>query len=459
MPNGSSEPPLPHRPAPSNPARTTGPAQMFQPGQRVRLIHTADPYTRLLPGTTGTVASPVTDERIVSVRWDDGSRLAMLLDAGDRIEPADPPPTPTTTDGLDEATLTAVREAATGQAEQAVAWWAQDTFGGHSRGDTRATARRLLAGLDDGDPAVYDTFPALPDDNDYPQLIPGWDTMPEHTRAAAVHTFADLFFDRVNEAIYAASIAAASPTGRDLSHLHPNLSRLGRVGVFAGDWAWTTNDRGEQRIPVGFVGVRVGTWNGWAVFTCTREVAEAIVADQDRERAEARARYADAGLVEPVLSERIRDEYTLLSFDGDTIIADQSGLYDDPDAIERIAPDDEGRYCVMGRNWTWIAVDPTDCDQIVGELPELGRAQWWHMLTHTPDMRVRTPPAAAGHPDTGHRRPQRGRLHRRPDAGRQPGRAHPARRRRKRPPTAGQPDRPARHRHLPGRRPVARPTR
>jgi len=45
---------------------------------------------------------------------------------------------------------------------------------------------------------------------------------------------------------------------------HPGLIRL-RVGVFAGDWAWTVDDDGADRVAVGFVGVLVDTWNGWAV--------------------------------------------------------------------------------------------------------------------------------------------------------------------------------------------------
>ena len=71
---------------------------VFSPGDRVELVATNDPYTRLRPGDRGTVTS-VTDspEPTVDIAWDNGSTLAILPDAGDRIRllpsnPADPPP-------------------------------------------------------------------------------------------------------------------------------------------------------------------------------------------------------------------------------------------------------------------------------------------------------------------------------------------------------------------------------
>ncbi|GAA4595835.1 hypothetical protein BJY16_001808 [Actinoplanes octamycinicus] len=63
----------------------------YLPGQRVVLIHTSDPYTRLRPGTHGTVRRHDQHTNTVAISWDDGSTLAMLLDAGDRIAGADMP--------------------------------------------------------------------------------------------------------------------------------------------------------------------------------------------------------------------------------------------------------------------------------------------------------------------------------------------------------------------------------
>jgi hypothetical protein len=41
----------------------------------------------------------------------------------------------------------------------AARWWAQDTVGGRASGDTTTHARAVLAGTDDGDPAVLDSLP------------------------------------------------------------------------------------------------------------------------------------------------------------------------------------------------------------------------------------------------------------------------------------------------------------
>ena len=56
------------------------------PGDRVELVATTDPYTRLRPGDRGTVTR-VTDrpELTIAIQWDSGSTLAILPDAGDRI--------------------------------------------------------------------------------------------------------------------------------------------------------------------------------------------------------------------------------------------------------------------------------------------------------------------------------------------------------------------------------------
>lgn len=45
--------------------------------QRVELIHTADPYTRLEPGVQGTVTF-VDSIGTVFVDWDNGSRLGLV---------------------------------------------------------------------------------------------------------------------------------------------------------------------------------------------------------------------------------------------------------------------------------------------------------------------------------------------------------------------------------------------
>ena len=56
-----------------------------QAGDRVRLIRHADPWSRLQPGTLGRVTL-IDSTGTVHVRWDDGSTLGLVEDAGDRWE-------------------------------------------------------------------------------------------------------------------------------------------------------------------------------------------------------------------------------------------------------------------------------------------------------------------------------------------------------------------------------------
>jgi len=58
----------------------------FEPGDCVALVRTTDPYTRVQPGTRGTVTR-VSPGR-TDVKWDDGSTPAVLHDEGDVIERA-----------------------------------------------------------------------------------------------------------------------------------------------------------------------------------------------------------------------------------------------------------------------------------------------------------------------------------------------------------------------------------
>jgi hypothetical protein len=54
-------------------------------GKRVRLVRCTDDYTTLRPGALGTV-SDVDDMGTVFVRWESGSNLGLVHDAGDRFE-------------------------------------------------------------------------------------------------------------------------------------------------------------------------------------------------------------------------------------------------------------------------------------------------------------------------------------------------------------------------------------
>jgi hypothetical protein len=59
------------------------------------------------------------------------------------------------------ATLQRLRDAAAEAGGNAVDWWEQDAIGGRATGDVQATAARVLAGIEDGDPAVLDLLPRL----------------------------------------------------------------------------------------------------------------------------------------------------------------------------------------------------------------------------------------------------------------------------------------------------------
>jgi hypothetical protein len=168
------------------------------------------------------------------------------------------------------------------------------------------------------------------------------------------------------------------PAG-DLGYLHPDRLRLGGTAVFAGDW--TTEATGLP-IPTGYIGVLIDRWNGWAVWSCTREVAEAVVADQHQARAAHRAQAAADGPDGPDLDEAVDETLPELSFDGDTIVY-RNRLQEET----RFDPDEAGEYVICGWMWTWQAVDPADCRRIVGTIPADGDHQRWVQLPHT-ELRV-----------------------------------------------------------------------
>ena len=49
----------------------------YPKGTRVELVFTSDPYTRLTPGTRGTV-DYVDDAGTIQISWDNGSHLGMI---------------------------------------------------------------------------------------------------------------------------------------------------------------------------------------------------------------------------------------------------------------------------------------------------------------------------------------------------------------------------------------------
>ncbi|MEU7617266.1 DUF4314 domain-containing protein [Micromonospora rifamycinica] len=362
----------------------------YQPGQRVALVHTNDPHTRLRPGDTGTVRYHDQRHHTVEVAWDSGSTLTMCLDTGDRIAPVTtigPPAGGLVDEAAGWATaLRGMRAAGTEAGRTAAERWARDTIGARASGDTRLAARRILAGVEDGDPVVLDTLPRFTLAGESVDTA-GWELFADATgdvsawfglstlqRDEAMTVYRDAYDTAVTDHVTERCRLAASPTGTDVSHLHPDRVRIGDVGVFGGDWARTTGPDGDDRIAVGFVGTLIDFWNGWAVFACTRPVAEEIVADQQHHRDQHRHHLREQGVPAGELDRRVDEALADLSFDGDVIIADQRALADDPDAIDRITPDRDGRYVVMGHTWCWEAVDPYACDRIIGDLPDPDQA-------------------------------------------------------------------------------------
>ena len=64
----------------------------YQRGDRIALVRTDDPDTRLRPGDEGTVSRYGPGPGQLDVRWDSGSTLAMLLNDGDRVRLITPAP-------------------------------------------------------------------------------------------------------------------------------------------------------------------------------------------------------------------------------------------------------------------------------------------------------------------------------------------------------------------------------
>lgn len=374
----------------------------YESGQRVVLVHTSDPHTELRPGDQGTVRRYNAEQRRVDVDWDNGSTLSMLLDDGDAITPVAIPASPAipaepASRAADDVAwpdlLDTVRAAGTADGTAAAEWWLQDTIGGRASGDTAAAARRILDGIHDEDPAVLDTLPAADADRSDSMTtqyyaVAGDGHATQLTREQgrhAVDAYRGGYTTAVTDTVAAACRRRLHPTGddRDLSHLHPDNVTFGSVGVFSGDW----NDAGAGApvpLTAGYVGTLIDRWNGWAVFTCTKAVAEAIVADQQQVRDAYRADLAAAGVPEPDLDRQTGEAYARMWWDGDVIVVHSTVMHDDPEAVERIAPDSQGRYVVMGGSWCWEAVDPYDCARIVGELPGPDASQEWVLLTHAP---------------------------------------------------------------------------
>ncbi|MFI7283061.1 hypothetical protein ACIBOV_22655 [Micromonospora chersina] len=141
----------------------------------------------------------------------------------------------------------------------------------------------------------------------------------------------------------------------------------GESGYFSGEWLEYPYD-GGRRFESAYAGTVVRRWNGWAVWSCTREVAEAIVTDQEMSRRHNRALLAASGLAGEKLERYLDQDVVPMRWDGDVIVVDRRAL---DEGELRIEPDEHGRYVVMGGNWMWeeVPVDAADTVHGVAERP------------------------------------------------------------------------------------------
>jgi hypothetical protein len=159
-----------------------------------------------------------------------------------------PTPTPDPSAGASPCTphavtwstvVDALREAGAHAGATAADWWAQDAVGGRATGDTTRTAHAVLAGIDDGDPAVLDALPGCDrsDDDDPTQAqlyaeaapagAPPWTALNAGEREEAADAYRDGFDtaaqDRVAQHCRAALPGGTGGTGDRPGSVAPRL--------------------------------------------------------------------------------------------------------------------------------------------------------------------------------------------------------------------------------------------
>ncbi|MCW3838504.1 hypothetical protein ONA70_00105 [Micromonospora yasonensis] len=141
----------------------------------------------------------------------------------------------------------------------------------------------------------------------------------------------------------------------------------GESGYFSGEWLEYPYD-GGRRFESAYAGTLVKRWNGWAVWSCVREVAEAIVTDQEMSRRHNRVLLAHSGLSGDKLERYLDQDVPPMRWEGDVIVVERKALGEED---LRIEPDEHGRYVVMGGHWMWeeVPVDAADTVHGVAERP------------------------------------------------------------------------------------------
>lgn len=106
----------------------------------------------------------------------------------------------------------------------AAGWYTQDAFGGRVTRGNEAAARRILRGIEDGDPAVVDGFPSADLSGEWADTLTGPELVSESLEAAAIETDGDEATDWFTE-ICDAYEAAFSTAAED------EITRAARLAI------------------------------------------------------------------------------------------------------------------------------------------------------------------------------------------------------------------------------------
>lgn len=121
----------------------------YQRGDRIALVATDDPDTRLRPGDQGTVTRWDPAEGQLHIRWDSGSTLTMLPGEGDQVRLLHQAAGEDAGTGPEDRLAARAAELGRDAGKEAATW----VFDGNTPDEAY---RRVLRGIEDGDPAVLD---------------------------------------------------------------------------------------------------------------------------------------------------------------------------------------------------------------------------------------------------------------------------------------------------------------
>jgi hypothetical protein len=163
------------------------------------------------------------------------------------------------------------------------------------------------------------------------------------------------------------TLTAPAPSPRALLDNRPGIYPPAATGpisghgntpvAFTGDWLADGCRCHTYR--EGYAGILTRRWNGWAVFTVTRPVAQAIVAHhQSTSTALMHTHMTGGADVADAWLATLAGMPSVCWLD-DLIVVDSRVLHADETMVEISAPSAGGRYSI-GWGWRWDDVDSTD---------------------------------------------------------------------------------------------------